>query len=264
MSDPVISPDGKSMWNGSEWIPVADTNQGTIVQDSVVMGDIHSTTNHYHANSLKCNVCGAKGSISILSCSGLSCENTFCNYCQDSRYEKLCGICVELEISKLHEDERRTEMERIQKEEIKRNSILLDLEEKRKRWDLERRLAKTLSARMVKTRYFSFPLIYLLLLYITFLISDFENTGDLVLFGMMQFALSLICYNLSISFNRKNLKYVFVGKSPIRAVLIASSPFLGLLFTIPFFLNETSPQLAWIIWGTLLSSIYLSVKVVID
>ena len=44
MSTPVISPDGKMQWDGTQWIPL---NQKTnIIQDSVVMGDLKTEINY--------------------------------------------------------------------------------------------------------------------------------------------------------------------------------------------------------------------------
>ena len=45
MSEPVISPDGKFMWSGSEWIPAPPKGNQTLnMQDSVVGGDVvHNT-----------------------------------------------------------------------------------------------------------------------------------------------------------------------------------------------------------------------------
>jgi len=49
MPDPILSPDGKFMWSGSEWIPAPptsyDSNQSLLVQDSVVSGEINVTQN---------------------------------------------------------------------------------------------------------------------------------------------------------------------------------------------------------------------------
>ena len=50
MSEPIISPDGKSMWTGSEWIPLPTADNDTItpsveISDSVMMGDITQVTN---------------------------------------------------------------------------------------------------------------------------------------------------------------------------------------------------------------------------
>jgi len=264
MSDPTISPDGKWMWNGSEWIPKTNINQSANIQDSVVMGDVHSTTNHYHSGSLKCNVCGAKGSITILSCSGLNCENMYCNFCQDSIFEKLCGKCVELEISTLQEHERKIELARIAEEERRRYWALIDLEEINKRRELEWAQSRTLIVKIIKFRYLSFPLMYLLFLYIIVMImgsNTFNSSSEIILFGMMQFALTLLSYNSSISFNRKNLQQVLIGKSPIRSQFIVITPILGLLFTIPFFFNGVSAPLALITLGILLSSIYMSAKI---
>jgi|SaaInlStandDraft_1057018.scaffolds.fasta_scaffold102725_1 hypothetical protein len=47
MSDPVISPDGKWMWTGNEWIPAppGSNNASVSLQDSVVAGDVNITQN---------------------------------------------------------------------------------------------------------------------------------------------------------------------------------------------------------------------------
>tara|TARA_B110000881_G_scaffold191504_1_gene183511 strand:+ start:214 stop:666 length:453 start_codon:yes stop_codon:yes gene_type:complete len=49
MPDPIISPDGKRMWTGSEWIPVT-TSPSQIsnfnLQDSVVGGDVNISMNN--------------------------------------------------------------------------------------------------------------------------------------------------------------------------------------------------------------------------
>jgi len=50
MTDSVLSPDGKMIWSGSEWIPIP-TQSNTNVQDSVVMGDINTQIeNSVHNN----------------------------------------------------------------------------------------------------------------------------------------------------------------------------------------------------------------------
>ena len=48
MSDPVISPDGKWMWTGDEWIPTppGSNNASVSLQDSVVAGDVNITQNN--------------------------------------------------------------------------------------------------------------------------------------------------------------------------------------------------------------------------
>ena len=48
MSDPVISPDGKWMWTGNEWIPAppGSNNASVSLQDSVVAGDVNITQNN--------------------------------------------------------------------------------------------------------------------------------------------------------------------------------------------------------------------------
>ena len=45
MSDPVLSPDGKFMWTGTEWIPAPPTGGNNIdMKDSVIGGDVVSNT----------------------------------------------------------------------------------------------------------------------------------------------------------------------------------------------------------------------------
>jgi len=49
MAEPILSPDGKWMWTGSEWIPAPpSSSQSTkiLLQDSVVGGDINITQNN--------------------------------------------------------------------------------------------------------------------------------------------------------------------------------------------------------------------------
>ena len=46
MTDPVISPDGKSMWTGDEWIPVSESGKVSVsLQDSVIAGDLNIMQN---------------------------------------------------------------------------------------------------------------------------------------------------------------------------------------------------------------------------
>jgi len=45
MSEPIISPDGKMMWSGTNWIPLPAPSTAN-VQDSVVMGDINTKIEH--------------------------------------------------------------------------------------------------------------------------------------------------------------------------------------------------------------------------
>jgi hypothetical protein len=265
MTEPEISPDGQSMWNGSEWVPI--TNQSTNIQDSVVMGDVHSTTNHYHYDSLKCDVCGAKGSITILLCSSLNCENTYCNFCQDSRYKSQCGKCVELELSELQDHEREIELARIVEEERRRIWALIDLEEKNKAREQAWIQSRSLIVRVVKARYLSFPLMQLFLLLLTVALMGskiFTNTGVIVLFGMMQFAFTLIAYNFSLSCDKSNLKQVLAGKALNRTRVIVTTPIVGLLFTIIFFLNQTMFELLLITFAVVMFSIYMSAKVTLN
>ena len=48
MTDPVLSPDGKWMWTGSEWIPAPPAAEPVSVsmQDSVIAGDVNITQNN--------------------------------------------------------------------------------------------------------------------------------------------------------------------------------------------------------------------------
>ena len=46
MTDPVISPDGKSMWTGDEWIPVPESGKVSVsLQDSVIARDLNIMQN---------------------------------------------------------------------------------------------------------------------------------------------------------------------------------------------------------------------------
>ncbi|MDA8557887.1 hypothetical protein N9K84_05140 [Candidatus Poseidoniales archaeon] len=71
MTDPVISPDGKWMWTGSEWIDAPPSKEISI-HDSVVQGDFNITTqvNHHRHGTIKtpaapyvCPNCGVEDSI---------------------------------------------------------------------------------------------------------------------------------------------------------------------------------------------------------
>jgi len=49
MAEPILSPDGKWMWTGSEWIPAPPSSSQSAnvnLQDSVVGGDVHITQNN--------------------------------------------------------------------------------------------------------------------------------------------------------------------------------------------------------------------------
>ncbi|MDP6869543.1 MAG: hypothetical protein QGI21_02075 [Candidatus Poseidoniaceae archaeon] len=48
MSQPILSPDGSMMWDGSKWIPVNTDSNSHIISDSVVMGDIKTEVTHEH------------------------------------------------------------------------------------------------------------------------------------------------------------------------------------------------------------------------
>jgi len=42
MSDPIISPDGKSIWTGEDWVPLPVKSSNTNIHDSVIMGDLNT------------------------------------------------------------------------------------------------------------------------------------------------------------------------------------------------------------------------------
>ena len=46
MTDPILSPDGKFMWTGNEWVPAPPSPKGNNIsmQDSVIGGDVVSNT----------------------------------------------------------------------------------------------------------------------------------------------------------------------------------------------------------------------------
>jgi hypothetical protein len=46
MAEPIYSPDGNFIWDGSEWVPVSSESKQTVdMQDSVIGGDVVSNTN---------------------------------------------------------------------------------------------------------------------------------------------------------------------------------------------------------------------------
>jgi|GEM_PF-6602487 len=51
MTDPVISPDGKSMWSGTEWIPIPPSHDISL-NDFVVQGDINISSQVHHRNEI--------------------------------------------------------------------------------------------------------------------------------------------------------------------------------------------------------------------
>jgi hypothetical protein len=57
MTDPVISPDGKWMWTGSEWIPAPPTSAPTAdstinLEDSMMSGNVNIEQNSSDASSV--------------------------------------------------------------------------------------------------------------------------------------------------------------------------------------------------------------------
>ena len=100
MTAPVLSPDGKFMWTGNEWIP-APPNPGQSaninLQDSAVAGDVNITQNNTVINENKgreeCPNCGAIGSVLIPRKQPDCKQIDFCNICfndvMDARFRKV-------------------------------------------------------------------------------------------------------------------------------------------------------------------------------
>ena len=100
MADPIISPDGKSMWSGTEWIPIPPSHDISL-NDSVVQGDISisSQIHHHHQNEIIniandskiCPGCGEESYNFSRRCFGIipltkfgspsSCEAKGCDFC---------------------------------------------------------------------------------------------------------------------------------------------------------------------------------------
>ena len=90
MVAPTLSPDGKFMWTGSEWIPAPPGSTQTAnvnLQDSVVGGDVNITQNH-NQETLTCPNCGAIGSV-LLACGGQLKQYPGC------RQIDYCSVCWE-------------------------------------------------------------------------------------------------------------------------------------------------------------------------
>jgi hypothetical protein len=91
MSDPVISPDGKFMWTGSEWIPAppkpSSQSANVSLQDSVISGDVNTIINDTDTissavqSASKCQSCGSVGATQI-SCS-LCNKLAYCSVCSE-------------------------------------------------------------------------------------------------------------------------------------------------------------------------------------
>jgi hypothetical protein len=45
MAEPILSPDGNFIWNGTEWIPYQKIQDNNVIQDSAVAGDVISNVN---------------------------------------------------------------------------------------------------------------------------------------------------------------------------------------------------------------------------
>ena len=89
MSDPIMSPDGKFMWTGSEWIPAppvpAPASASANIVDSVVMGNVSindtSAISNAVQNASQCRNCSSNN-VSIIICSECK-EQAFCSVCRD-------------------------------------------------------------------------------------------------------------------------------------------------------------------------------------
>ena len=103
MPDPVISPDGKFMWTGTEWIPAPPASkednsitQSSVITDSVMMGDIVNIVNNPEdiaeaiANKY-CSFCEASGSLTFFACKSAKCDERYCDYCPSA--DNLCPNC---------------------------------------------------------------------------------------------------------------------------------------------------------------------------
>ena len=89
MNAPVMSPDGKFMWTGSEWIPAPpkETEQPSVdldIHDSVVMGDI-TIINSSTEKRIECTKCDEAGMYSTGSCP-VCMELKGCQNCELSYY----------------------------------------------------------------------------------------------------------------------------------------------------------------------------------
>jgi len=98
MSDPVMSPDGKFMWSGSEWLPSPPQPIANLT-DSVVSGEIaggdidKSITNIYSSSSKsECPNCRTVGEFPIYVCKNMGCNNSFCDHCK-TPYGDICQRC---------------------------------------------------------------------------------------------------------------------------------------------------------------------------
>lgn len=89
MADPILSPDGKWMWTGNEWIPAPpgmDSNIGTSnISDSVVMGNVSindaSSISSAVQSASQCRNCNSNN-VSIIVCSSCG-HQAYCSICKD-------------------------------------------------------------------------------------------------------------------------------------------------------------------------------------
>jgi len=83
MTDPVISPDGKSMWTGSEWIPAPPTptaqSANVSMQDSVITGDVTISQNIKDGGK-ECPDCKSTN-VKVMICNESDCSKKFCELC---------------------------------------------------------------------------------------------------------------------------------------------------------------------------------------
>ena len=51
MSEPILSPDGNFVWDGSKWVPHTSNQQSMQMQDSVISGDVVSSTTIHRSDA---------------------------------------------------------------------------------------------------------------------------------------------------------------------------------------------------------------------
>jgi hypothetical protein len=83
MPDRIISPDGNSMWSGSEWIPVPPTSRSqsanVSLQDSVITGDV-TISHNINEGGNECPNCKSTN-VKVMICKHSDCSRKFCELC---------------------------------------------------------------------------------------------------------------------------------------------------------------------------------------
>ena len=80
-----MSPDGKFMWSGAEWIPAPPSEEQISVNDTVVMGDLNVNDGETISDAVKsvhqCTSCGSMG-VTQVACK--ECKTLiYCNICEE-------------------------------------------------------------------------------------------------------------------------------------------------------------------------------------